>query len=381
MDKVLYEIREKDLEIGLRGFPVGYCITSKIDPIKGLYYVNQPIIDLVDWECEKVIFLLLHGHEPLDSELSLLKKNLSKRAFLHPKIIEGLEKFPKEMAPMSVFVIALELLNLYEGKNDYLEDTLNLIAKIPLIGAAVITHQTSDHKIKDSYTEGYMKNFSQLIHGKKNAHLDEIFRLFNLLHYDHGGGNLSTFVGKAIASGLEDTYGSLVGAVHALNGLRHGSANKKALIDLQKLSTALSEINKDTVNHWIRNEVHQHHLIYGFGHAVLRAEDSRATILYDYATQHYSERRLIQISLLLRNLVPEALKKISKIDDPYPNVDAISGVLLYEGGFTQIKHYVILFAMARVVGISIQILYERTQARDGKGLPIVRPKYLFKLRS
>jgi citrate synthase len=39
-----------------------------------------------------------------------------------------------------------------------------------------------------------------------------------------------------------------------------------------------------------------------------------------------------------------------------------------------------LFGLSRIVGIAIQIVYERLQARGGKGTPIVRPKYLFKDR-
>jgi citrate synthase len=40
----------------------------------------------------------------------------------------------------------------------------------------------------------------------------------------------------------------------------------------------------------------------------------------------------------------------------------------------------VLFGVSRAVGISIQIVYERCEARGGKGTPIVRPKYLFKQR-
>ena len=33
--------------------------------------------------------------------------------------------------------------------------------------------------------------------------------------------------------------------------------------------------------------------------------------------------------------------------------------------------------MSRVVGIAIQIVYERCEARTGKGTPIIRPKYFY----
>ena len=54
-------------------------------------------------------------------------------------------------------------------------------------------------------------------HGNKEE-LDLAFKLFNVLHYNHGGGNLSAFVGKCVASGLEDLYGSVAAAMCALAG-------------------------------------------------------------------------------------------------------------------------------------------------------------------
>ncbi len=65
--------------------------------------------------------------------------------------------------------------------------------------------------------------------GKNKEALQQAFKLFNVLHYDHGGGNLSTFVGKAVASGLEDMYGSITSAMCALAGPRHGRANEDCL--------------------------------------------------------------------------------------------------------------------------------------------------------
>jgi citrate synthase len=70
-----------------------------------------------------------------------------------------------------------------------------------------------------------------------------------------------------------------------------------------------------------------------------------------------------------------------KIADPHPNVDAMSGTVLTAAGFGFPEYYTLLFGLARTVGIAIQIVYERCEARGGKGTPIVRPKYLFKKRT
>lgn len=118
--------------------------------------------------------------------------------------------------------------------------------------------------------------------------------------------------------------------------------------------------------------------IFGFGHAILRVEDPRATVLYEKAKTRYPNSPLIKIACLLRDAAPKVLKESPKVSNPYPNVDAISGVLLTEAGFPYPEYFPVLFGLSRVVGIGAQVVYERCEARQGKGLPIVRPKYLFK---
>ena len=41
------------------------------------------------------------------------------------------------------------------------------------------------------------------------------------------------------------------------------------------------------------------------------------------------------------------------------------------------EYYTVLFGMSRCIGIAIQIVYERQEARTGKGTPIIRPKYIY----
>src|ERR1700737_4053643 len=109
--------------------------------------------------------------------------------------------------------------------------------------------------------------------------LTHVFKLFNILHYDHGGGNLSAFVGKAVASGLEDLYGSMAASMCALAGPRHGKANQDCLSFVKNLVDELGEnATEEQVEKKIRNILANHELVFGFGHAVLRIEDPRATI-------------------------------------------------------------------------------------------------------
>lgn len=382
MSKVLFEVTEENLETGLRGYPVGYCTTSTVDPMKGLFYASHPVSEISHWEPEQVIYLLYHSREGTPEEVEKFKNDLKGRSRCSPDLIKAIQQLPRQGHSMKLFAAALLIAGGFEGKNNYGEDCLNLIAKVPEIAATVINHHAGWKSLQASDVGlGYMENFTRMLNvpGADAKKLAQAFKLFNILHYDHGGGNLSAFVGKAVASGLEDLYGSIAGAMCALSGPRHGKANQDCLHFVQDLIDELGE-NADAsqVEKAIRSRLEQNELIFGFGHAVLRVEDPRATLLYKVVGEYYPSHPLVRMSRLIRQVGSEVLKENQKISDPHPNVDAISGVMLTAFGFPYPEYYTVLFGMARVVGISIQIVYEREKAREGKGTPIVRPKYFFK---
>lgn len=384
MSDVIFEIKTEDLESGLRGFPVGYCNTSKVDPTKGLFYVEKAIKDLAQRSPEDVIYLLYNGKEGSPEELKKFNEEIASRSVCSPKTLEAIRRLPREGHPMALFCAAILVAGMIEGEDDYKEDCLNLIAKIPQISAAVINHHAGWGDGAPSNPElGYMENFTNMLNvpNKNSEQLAKIFRLFDVLHFDHGGGNLSTFVGKAIASGLEDMYGSISGAMAALAGPRHGRANQDSLEFVKALLKEVGEdVTAEDLDKVLRKKLDNKEIIFGFGHAVLRVEDTRATVLYDKAQKAYPNHPYVKITKLLREVAPKILSENPKISDPNPNVDAISGTLLSAAGFEYPEYFTVLFGLSRTVGIAIQIMWERLYAREGKGLPIVRPKYIYKPR-
>ena len=116
--------------------------------------------------------------------------------------------------------------------------------------------------------------------------------------------------------------------------------------------------------------------IFGFGHAVLRAEDPRATVQYALGQQICGDDELFQTASVLRDVAVRVLKEYPKISNPYPNVDAVSGSLLNASGLHDSNYYTVLFGLSRLSGIAAQIVDERTRFRGGKGVPIYRPKYI-----
>lgn len=381
MSEVLFEITKENLETGLRGYPVGYCTTSTVDPTKGLFYCGQPVDQLAYKRPLEVVYLLYKGKEGSASELKAFEADLAKRSVCKPGLLEAIQKLPRTGHPMKLFCAALLIAGMFETTGDFREDALNLIAKIPAIVATTINHHAGwGGCLPSDPSLGYMENFTHMLKVPQgdSKKLTDAFNLFNVLHFDHGGGNLSTFVGKAVASGLEDMYGSISASMAALAGPRHGKANQECLEFLEELLDAVGEnVTPQALQDLLEKRLADNQLVYGFGHAVLRVEDPRATVIFSYLQKHFPNHPLTKIATTLRQVGPEVLKKNPKISDPYPNVDLVSGSLLVASGFPFPEYFTLLFGLSRVVGIAIQIVYERCEARDGKGTPIVRPKYIY----
>ncbi|MDP1608942.1 MAG: citrate (Si)-synthase [Chlamydiales bacterium] len=382
---VIFEITKEHLETGMRGFPVGYCVTSYVDPYKGLTYVGKPITEIQQQHPLEVIYLLYHGQPGTGAQVKMFEEMLRKRAKCKPQTLKTIESLPRKGHPMDAFAAALLIAGMEEGVDNYREDCLQVIAKLPQIAACLINYLAGWGPTPEPKPElGYIENFVHMLQmpGKKTSQLLDVMRLFNVLHYDHDGGNLSTFVGKAVASSQEPMWGSLAAAMTGLAGPRHGRANQDCLEFVQSILSDLGEkATAQDMQKLIRHKLANHELLFGFGHAVLRVEDPRATIFYDYAESHFPQNPLVKMALLLRKEGSLILKENPKISDPYPNVDAISGTVLMAAGFTYPQFFTVLFGLSRCVGIAIQIVYERLEAREGKGTPLIRPLYLYRVRN
>jgi len=71
----------------------------------------------------------------------------------------------------------------------------------------------------------------------------------------------------------------------------------------------------------------------------------------------------------LFEVVPGVLTETGKVKNPWPNVDAHSGVLLQYYGITEQNFYTVLFGVSRAIGVLSQGVWSRAL-----GLPIERPK-------
>ncbi len=371
---VLFSITSAHLNTGLRGFPVGTVRTSKVDPYEGVSYVGYSVKELASLDPEAVVYLMFHKALPNDEQLVAFKADLASRATLPDGVAARVGKLPKQGHPMEWLIAGLNLLGMTGKTNDYKEDALNLIARTPELVATIFRQRSGWGAPIESKPElGLVENFVHMmgVPGADAEKLTALLRTFYVLHMDHGGGNLSTFTGKAVASGLADIYASLGAAMAGLYGPRHGRANQDCLAFVRSVGTT----DPDEIEAMVRDRLANKQLIFGFGHAVLRAEDPRATIQYELGKKICADDPLFQTALALRERAVKVLKENPKVSNPYPNVDAVSGTLLNSQGLTDSDYYTVLFGFSRIAGIAAQIVDERLNFRNGKGVAIYRCSY------
>lgn len=372
---VLFEITRAHLNTGLRGFPVGTCRTSRVDPQTGVSYVGYPISELAGLEEEAVAYLMLNRELPTDAQLEAFDVDLKAHRGVPAKVIDLLKQLPKEGHPMEWFISGLIFLGMTSKTGDYKEDAKNVVARLPELVAAIFRIRSGwGEPIAPNPELGLIEDFVHMlgVPGADIEQLTQLMRVFYILHMDHGGGNLSTFAGKTVASAHTDIYASLAAAMSGLYGPLHGRANQDCLNFVRKVGSP----DPEDIEKFIRAALANKDKIYGYGHAVLRAEDPRATIQYALGEKICPDDALFRTAANMRVVAVKVLKEFPKISNPYPNVDAVSGTLLNACGLTDSDYYTLLFGLSRCTGISAQIVDERTRFRGGKGASIYRPKYI-----
>lgn len=366
---------DEHLNIGLRGVPVGTCRTSFVTPTEGVHYCGYPIRELASFEPEDIVYLLLNKELPNAQQSLEIRKDLASRAKIPGDLESVLRTLPKSGHPMDWLSVGIHTLGMFDTTDDWKEDALNLIARMPrLMGLIFRIREGRDSNIPDDDTSlSLVDRFISTLELDNVNHgvMNRVISTYLVLHMDHGGGNLSTFTGKAVASGKATVYSSMAGAMNALSGPLHGRANQSCLEFVLKIGTS----DTTEVEAFVRAELDAGRPIFGFGHAVLRVEDPRATVQFELGEEICPNDENFKIIRTLREVAPRVLGENSKISNPNANVDIASGALLHHAGLKDPTYYTTFFGWARVAGIGAQIIDERSVFRGGKGVPIYRPKY------
>jgi citrate synthase len=110
-------------------------------------------------------------------------------------------------------------------------------------------------------------------------------------------------------------------------------------------------------------------VIPGYGHAVLRKTDPRYVAQREFALKHLPDDPLFKLVSQNYKIIPQILLETGKVKNPWPNVDAHSGVLLQYYGMKEMSYYTVLFGVSRALGVTASLIWDRAL-----GLPIERPK-------
>jgi len=333
---------------------------------------------------EGLLWLLMTGEIPTQAQVEAVTKELNSRSHFPESVIKTLNSLPKTLHPMTqlgVGVLALQHDSKFAAayqkgvnKKEYwehvYEDSMDLIARLPELASRIYRNIYKDGHLTKSNTHDWSVNFSRML-GFHSKNFDELLRLYLVIHTDHEGGNVSAHATHLVGSALSDPYLSFTAGMTGLAGPLHGLANQEVLrwtLDLQKkLGTTNASI--DVVKQAVWDTLNSGQVIPGFGHAVLRKTDPRYMCQREFAMKHLPQDPLFKLVAQLYEVVPDILTQHGKTKNPWPNVDAHSGVLLQHYGLMEHEYYTVLFGVSRALGVLSSLVWDRAL-----GYPIERPK-------
>ncbi len=379
---------------GMRGVK---CLTTDIsylDPYEGIRFRGYTIPEVLEKlpkvpgaempYVEGFLYLLLTGDIPTEEDALMVAEEFKKRREVPSYVFDVLKAMPKDSHPMAMFataIVAMQKESVFaqkynEGisKMDYwepmLEDALNLWSRIPEIAAFIYRWKYRDGDIIAPDPDLDMGgNFAHMMGIDKPY--DDVARLYFILHSDHESGNVSAHTGHLVASALSDLYYSISAMLDGLAGPLHGLANQEVLRWIQGVMEKMGGKlpSEEEMKKFVWDTLNSGQVIPGFGHAVLRKTDPRYQAQREFCLKHLPDDEIFKYVDMLYKVVPPILQEHGKAKNPWPNVDAQSGVIQWYYGIKEYDFYTVLFGIGRSLGVATNIVWDRAL-----GYPIERPK-------
>ena len=383
--KVISEVTIAQAAKGMRGVKSMICDTSAVSADEGLIIRGHPILQIIDKLPEEVFYLLLTGDLPDQLQLSDLQNQLRAHQNVPDYVWEVLDAMPENSHPMTMLSVAIqsmrveslfvEKFNKGTPKNEYwkwiLDDGIKLIGALPSIAAFIYRKITKNNdRIDPDVNLDWAGNYAYMLGINESDDFKKLMRLYLMLHSDHEGGNVSAFSSLTVASSLSSPFLAIGAGLNGLAGPLHGLANQECLKFVLEIHDHFNGApnNKD-LEKFCWDRLNNGRVIPGYGHAVLRCPDPRFTAFMKFGQEHIHDDDVFKIVEALFEVVPPVLKEHGKAKNPWPNVDAASGSLLYYYGLKEFNYYTVLFSLSRVMGMVSQIVINRALR-----MPITRPK-------
>jgi citrate synthase len=394
--KKIGEVQLAQIYQGMRGITGMVYETSLLDAQEGIRFRGFTIPELqeklpkakggTEPLPEGLFYLMMTGEIPSADDVAALSRDWAERAKGIPDhVFKTIDALPLNTHPMTQFVVgvmAAQTESIFakkyaEGvnKKDYwshtYEDSMNLIAKIPVIAAYVYRRKYREGKpVAVDPTLDWAGNFAHLLSFDQESFKD-LMRLYLTIHADHEGGNVSAHTTHLVGSALSDAYLSYASGMNGLAGPLHGLANQEVVKWIKEMNTVLGTSNptKDQIAAYVQKTLTDGKVVPGYGHAVLRKTDPRFTAQQVFAKAHVPHDPLVNTVWTIFETVPPILQSLGKIKNPWPNVDAHSGALLSAYGMENYEYYTVLFGVSRALGVLASLCWCRAL-----GFPIERPK-------
>lgn len=382
---------------GMRGVRCLVTDISYLDPMEGIRFRGFTIPEVLEKLpmpkdggevplVEGFIYLLLTGDLPTDADVDAIAKEFNDRKAVPKYVFDVIDAMPTKTHPMVALSAAIlsmqsesefvEKYNAGMSKMDYweptYEDAMNMLARLPEIGAYIYRKKYKNGDIIASKPGLDMgANFAHMMGIDKPY--DDMSRLYFILHSDHESGNVSAHTGHLVSSALSDPYYAISSMVNGLAGPLHGLANQEVLRWIQGVMDKMGGIvpTEEEMKKFVWDTLNSGQVIPGYGHAVLRKTDPRYTAQRDFCLKHLPDDLIFKYVDVLYKVVPDILVEQGKAKNPWPNVDAQSGVIQWFYGLTEYDYYTVLFSIGRAIGVLANIIWDRAL-----GYPIERPKSL-----
>lgn len=393
-DVVIGKVTIGQVLSGMKGIPLLVTDTSKLDPEEGIRFKGYSIPELQeklprlnpDGEPlpEGLFYLMLIGEIPSKEDVDNLSKDFATRSHVPQHVFDVIDAMPKNSKPMTQFsaaIISLATESVFQkayragvNKKFYwdatYEDVMNLIAKLPIIAAYIYRRNFhNDRHIESNPRLDWAGNLAHMM-GFDSEDIRRLFRLYMVIHADHEGGNVSAHTAHLVGSALSNPYYAYAAAMTGLAGPLHGFANQDVIFWMFEMLEYL-DTNTPTdqqVADYCKLTLEEGRVIPGYGHAVLRKTDPRFTAQQEFANKYIKEDKMVNLANQLYRIVPPILSEVGKIKNPWPNVDAYSGALLYHYGIKEYTFYTVLFGVSRALGVLASLVNDRIY-----GMPIERP--------